>query len=135
MYGLLLKGKWQPTPVFLPGESHGQRSLVGYSPWGHEESDTNEQETYTEQGRCCSKNFLSALSSGLLGNREFCIIEQYCWGGTHKSHGVGGVPGSGGMTFIQNNEKTKVESKESPGDSELQPNVVRQCNFRGTSEV
>ena len=27
--------KWQPTPVFLPGESHGQRSLVGYSPWGH----------------------------------------------------------------------------------------------------
>ena len=26
--------KWQPTPVFLPGESHGQRSLVGYSPWG-----------------------------------------------------------------------------------------------------
>ena len=26
--------KWQPTPGFLPGESHGQRSLVGYSPWG-----------------------------------------------------------------------------------------------------
>ena len=26
---------WQPTPVFLPGESHGQRSLVGFSPWGH----------------------------------------------------------------------------------------------------
>ena len=30
---------WQPTPVFLPGESHGQRSLAGYSPWGHKESD------------------------------------------------------------------------------------------------
>ena len=29
--------KWQPTPVFLPGESHGQRSLVGYSPWGRKE--------------------------------------------------------------------------------------------------
>ena len=27
-------GSWQPTPVFLPGESHGQRSLAGYSPWG-----------------------------------------------------------------------------------------------------
>ena len=27
--------EWQPTPVFLLGESHGQRSLVGYSPWGH----------------------------------------------------------------------------------------------------
>ena len=34
--------KWQPTPVFLPGESHGWRSLVGYSPWGPKESDTNE---------------------------------------------------------------------------------------------
>ena len=34
--------KWQSTPVFLPGESHGQRSLVGYSPWGHAEFDTTE---------------------------------------------------------------------------------------------
>ena len=33
---------WHPTPVFLPGESHGQRSLAGYSPWGHKESDTTE---------------------------------------------------------------------------------------------
>ena len=31
--------KWQPTPVFLPEETHGQRSLVGYGPWGHKESD------------------------------------------------------------------------------------------------
>ena len=31
--------EWQPTPVFLPRKSHGQRSLVGYSPWGHKESD------------------------------------------------------------------------------------------------
>ena len=35
--------KWQPTPVFLPGESHGQRSLVGYSPQGHKESDMTER--------------------------------------------------------------------------------------------
>ena len=34
--------KWQPSPVFLPGFSHGQRSLAGYSPWGHKESDTTE---------------------------------------------------------------------------------------------
>ena len=36
------RGKWKPTPVFLPGKFHGQRSLVGYSPWGHNESDTTE---------------------------------------------------------------------------------------------
>ena len=34
--------KWQPTPVFLPGESHGQRSLAGHGPWGHRESDMTE---------------------------------------------------------------------------------------------
>ena len=34
--------KWQPTPVFLPGESHEWRSLVGCSPWGHTESDMTE---------------------------------------------------------------------------------------------
>ena len=34
---------WQPTPVLLPGESRGRRSLVGYSPWGREESDTTER--------------------------------------------------------------------------------------------
>ena len=33
---------WPPTPVFLPGESHGQRSLEGYSPWGCTESDMTE---------------------------------------------------------------------------------------------
>ena len=35
--------KWQSTPVLLPGKSHGQRSLVGYSPWGRKESDTTER--------------------------------------------------------------------------------------------
>ena len=40
---LSLLGKWQPTPVLLPGESHGRRSLVGYSLWGHKESDTTKQ--------------------------------------------------------------------------------------------
>ena len=37
------KRKWQSTPGFLPGESHGRRSLVGYNPWGLKESDTTER--------------------------------------------------------------------------------------------
>ena len=36
------KRQWHPTPVLLPGKSHGWRSLIGCSPWGHEESDTTE---------------------------------------------------------------------------------------------
>ena len=35
--------KWQPTPVFLPGKSHGQKNLVGYSPWGNKELDMTER--------------------------------------------------------------------------------------------
>ena len=38
---------WQPTPMFLPGESHGQRSLAGYSPWGCKESGMTEQLSLT----------------------------------------------------------------------------------------
>ena len=40
---LFWRRKWQPTPVLLPGKSHGWRSLVVYSPWGHKESDTTER--------------------------------------------------------------------------------------------
>ena len=40
--GLGRRRKWQPTSVFLPGKFHGQRSLVGYNPWGHKESDPTE---------------------------------------------------------------------------------------------
>ena len=36
------KRQWHPTPILLPGKSHGWRSLVGCSPWGHTESDTTE---------------------------------------------------------------------------------------------
>ena len=37
-----LEREWLPTPIFLPGEFHRQRSLVGYSPWGGRESDMTE---------------------------------------------------------------------------------------------
>ena len=39
--------EWQPTPIFLPGESQGQRSLAGHSLWGGKESDKTEQLTHT----------------------------------------------------------------------------------------
>ena len=47
--------KWQPTPVFLPGKSHGRRSLIGYCPWGRKESDT------TERLHCTSLHFFPEL--------------------------------------------------------------------------
>ena len=47
--------KWQSTPELLPGKSHGQRSLVGYSPWGHKESDMTEQLHFTSFSRQVAK--------------------------------------------------------------------------------
>ena len=46
---ILWRGAWQPTPVFLPGKSHGQRSLAGQSPWGCKELDTTEVTQHTHR--------------------------------------------------------------------------------------
>ena len=51
---LLEKKKWQPTPVSLPEKSHGQRSLVDYSPWGRKESDMAERANLGESSCCPS---------------------------------------------------------------------------------
>ena len=42
-YGIVRRRQWHPTPVLLPGKSHGQKSLVGCSLWGRSESDTTER--------------------------------------------------------------------------------------------
>jgi len=60
---ILWSRKWQHIPVLLPGKFHEQRSLKGYSPWGHKESDTTEhmaQHIYTES----RKTVLMNLSAG-----------------------------------------------------------------------
>ena len=53
--------EWQPTPVLLPGESHGQRSTVGYSPWGCKELDMTEQLTllrYRRHSSCPHESYM-----------------------------------------------------------------------------
>ena len=62
--------KWQPTPVFLPGTFHGQKSLVGYSPWGHKESDTTDHMyTYT-QTHIQTMDYYSVLNRSELSGHE-----------------------------------------------------------------
>ena len=65
--------KWQPTPVLLPEKSHGQRSLVGYSPWGREESDTTEQLHFQFSLSCIGEgngNHSSILAWRIPGTEE-----------------------------------------------------------------
>ena len=62
----------QLTPVFLPGKLHGQRSLVDYSSWGHEKSDTTEQlsaHTHTHIHMFLTPNVLSLHFASLLSSR------------------------------------------------------------------
>ena len=63
---------WQPTPVFLLGESHGLGSLLGYSPWGHRESDKNELTVHacTHSALCCT--YVSSTSKAY-GKQELCL--------------------------------------------------------------
>ena len=60
--------QWHPTPVLLPGKSHGQRSLVGCSPWGHEESDTTEQLDFHFSLSCIGEGNGNSLQCSCLEN-------------------------------------------------------------------
>ena len=60
--------QWHPTPVLLPGKSHGRKSLVGYSPWGREESDTTEGLHFHFSLSCIGEGNGSPLQCSCLEN-------------------------------------------------------------------
>ena len=68
--------KWQSTPVFFPGKSHGQRSLAGYSPWGHRESDDWVTNTHTEGHLSIISlvNTITQLLTSFLSHGDHCIF-------------------------------------------------------------
>ena len=67
-YTLHQRRQWQPTPVPLPGKSHGQRSLVGCSPWGSEESDTTERLHFHFSFSCIGEENGNPLQCSCLEN-------------------------------------------------------------------
>ena len=60
--------RWHPTPVLLPGKSHGRRSLVGCSPWGLEESDTTERPHFHFSLSCIEEGNGNPLQCSCLEN-------------------------------------------------------------------
>ena len=78
--------KWQPTPVFWPGKFHGQRSLVGYSPWGHNESDTQQQHSVSDTGLMLEiKSYLSCSSRSLQFRYVHCYFLKLIFSYTSKT--------------------------------------------------
>ena len=68
LIGSWRRRQWQPTPVLLPGNSHGQRSLVGYNPWGREESDMTERLYFHFSLSCLGEGNGSPLQCSCLEN-------------------------------------------------------------------
>ena len=68
LWEILKDREWPPTPVLLPGKSHGQRSLVGCSPWGHEELDTTEQVHFHFSLSCTGEGNGNPLQCSCLEN-------------------------------------------------------------------
>ena len=60
--------QWQPTPVLLPGKSHGWRNTVGWSPWGHEESDKTERLHIHFSLSCTGEGNGNAVQSSCMEN-------------------------------------------------------------------
>ena len=60
--------QWHPTPVLFPGKSHGQRSLVGCSPWGREESDATERRHFHFSPSCVGEEHGNPLQCSCLEN-------------------------------------------------------------------
>ena len=87
---------WQPTPVFLPGKSHGQRSLAGYSPWGHRVGHNWVTNTFTlhpsilflsQMSRCPFSSFIKPdISCGLPPQINFLIEQMYLLLGLFTKH-------------------------------------------------
>ena len=67
------KEAWQPTPVLLPGESHRQRSLAGYRPWGSKESDTTE----ATEHKYTINSFRVHSSQVYFGSKYFTEPQEY----------------------------------------------------------
>ena len=65
--------KWQPNPVFLPGESHGRRNLVGCSPWGRTELDTTE--ATWQQSNLLPLALSPHLNWGVNWQKKLCIFK------------------------------------------------------------
>ena len=77
--------KKQPTPVFLPAKSHRQRSLVGYSPWGHKESDMTERLHSLTPKRLHTKGSINKTTGEIIKTWKILAAERFLSPVTHHT--------------------------------------------------
>ena len=86
--------KWQSTPGLLPGKSHGQRSLVGYSPWGRKELDTTERLHFTSKEEVM---YLQSIQIQKITQKDATFIKQF---GKRTPEEWGNKKARRGCTFL-----------------------------------
>ena len=111
--GTFWRRQWHPTPVLLPGKSHGQRSLVGCSPWGHEESDMTERLHFHFSLSCVGEGNSNPLQCS-------CLENPRDWGAWWA--GVYGVAES------RTRPKQLSSSKRAPPPTSGQPAAISWMN-------
>ena len=119
--------KWQPTSVFLPGETHGQRNLVGYTPWGHKESETTERLTPSLSFQSWHSSECRVRSTCIRITQNLCLNSQIpvSWVFPHSSVGKesvcnarapGLIPGLGRSPGEENGNRLQHSCLENPMD-------------------
>ena len=103
---------WQPTPVFLPGEFHGRKSLVGYSPWGRKESDPTKQLTHTLIYTDLPGNHFALIY--FLVFKSTCIVIEVKfvrsdWTNRKSGCGQSGKPTAGFLLRLPSQRKSNME--------------------------
>ena len=94
--------QWHPTPVLLPGKFHGQRSLVGCSPWGRGEPDTTERLHFHFSLSCIGEGKGSPLQCSCLENpKDGSLVDCRLWGCTESD-----------TTDMNQQEQQHVEKKK-----------------------
>jgi len=113
-----------PTPVFLPGEFHGQKSLVGYSPWGCKQSDTTKATWHTPRSTSCHFQAWSirgpAISTSFLFGGLSCHAGSpvLCW----EKRPPRGAPGH------QTQEERILHIQPRKASRWLQPQLLFNCS-------
>ena len=107
--------QWHPTPVLLPGKSHGRRSLVGCSPWGCEESDTTERFHFDFSLSCIGEGM--ATHSSVLACRISGMAEP------------GGLPSMGWHRVGHDLAAAAAESKRKEGRAESERMWVSEDHY------
>ena len=124
LFNMLSRRQWHPTPVLLPGKTHGRRSLVGCSPWGLEESDTTEWLHFHFSLSCIGEGGGNPLQYSCLENpmdRVHEVAKSRTWLKRPRSSSSSSLV----TAFLPRSERLLISWLQSPSAVILEPKKIK----------